>query len=140
MKDAISEVLETMFFVMVDFPPAEKKTNQSYCESRIYLRQNRKRLEIGLQLGEGFAKMLTANLLGKHELEVNADELQDAMKELANMVGGSYLARLADGNWQLGIPQFVSMLKEERTFPAQISLSFFGEYVGEVHLSSEVSG
>ena len=53
---------------------------------------------------DSFAKLITANLLGMDEGEVTPDDIEDTMKELANMVVGNYQSRLGTGTWELGFP------------------------------------
>ena len=47
------------------------------------------RIVISLQVSEEFARMITANFLGIGEDQVKDDDIEDSMKELANMVGGA---------------------------------------------------
>lgn len=137
MKDAISEVFETMFFVMVDFPADALEIEKDWCESRIGLyREKVRQQEIAFRFHKDFARMLTANLLSKREDGVAEDELEDAMKELANMVGGSYLSRLHQDAWELGIPHLLSPGKETDEGLRQLSVSYFGAPAGEIRIHS----
>ena len=100
LRDVISEVLEAMFFAMVDFEECGPGRPFDY-ESEIHLLNHNGRIAISLRVSEGFARMLTANFLGIEEYQVNDDDLEDSLKELANMVGGGYHAPsiIRIGNW-----------------------------------------
>ncbi len=104
LKDVISEVLETMFFSIVDFTEGECGTADFDYATQISLINHESRLEILVQFKNDFARTITANLLGIDEEEVSEDDLQDSLRELANMVGGGYHARILSKHWQLGIP------------------------------------
>ncbi|MCE5336428.1 MAG: chemotaxis protein CheX [Desulfobacteraceae bacterium] len=105
LKDVISEVLETMFFCMVDFEEGDCEKEDFEYGSEICLLNHKGRLAISLQVKRDFAKALTANLLGIDEEDVDEDDLQDALRELANMVGGGYHARMDNSDLRLGIPR-----------------------------------
>jgi CheY-specific phosphatase CheX len=105
MKDAISEVLETMFFTSVDFENEDPAAPVCHHQSSISLHGGGRRFDIGIEVSESFARLITANLLGMDEGSVTADDIEDTMKELANMVVGNFQSRLASGSWELGIPR-----------------------------------
>lgn len=135
LKDVISEVLETMFFAMVEFGECGAEDRSWDYESEIDLLNHKGRICISLRVGEEFAKMITANFLGIQEHQVAEDDLKDSLKELANMVGGGYQARITDGVWQLGIPR-VCRIGPEATDAtpraAALGFAFFGQPAGSV--------
>lgn len=104
MRDAISEVIETMFFVPVDFENEDASTLVSEHQSSISLYGKGCRLDVAIEVSDSFAKLITANFLGLDEGAVTHDDIEDTMKELANMVVGNYQSRLGAGIWELGIP------------------------------------
>lgn len=60
---------------------------------------------------EGFVRELAASLLGAEPEEVNVDSQGgDALKEMANMVGGSVIMALSGGacEFSLGLPELVA--------------------------------
>ncbi|MBN2468412.1 MAG: chemotaxis protein CheX [Deltaproteobacteria bacterium] len=62
---------------------------------------------IAIQMGYGFAKEVTASMLGMEPDEIEStEEVSDVIGELANMIGGSLKSRLCDFNLscQLSIP------------------------------------
>jgi len=148
MRDAISNVLETMFFLIPGFVENEKmqalKSQSFVLESNIIIDGPAESLKLIFLVTRGFASMLTANFLGVGEGEVTVDQMEDTLKEFANMVGGDLLARLPSSNAQLGIPQ----LKQAQTdpgaraelSPCSVLLSFDEEPMAAVHLVSNNNG
>ena len=137
LKDVISEVLETMFFAMVDFEDMESADQLFDYESEIDLVNHNGRMAIHLQVSEAFAKMITANLLGIEEDEVNDDFLEDSLRELANMVGGGYHAHMNSTEWQLGIPKACRIAPETKEAVSSgdvLRFGFFGEPAGNASL------
>jgi hypothetical protein len=109
MKDAISNVLGTMFFLVPAFAESENSRGFSqgpfFLESRITIGGDGQRLRLCFKATRAFASITTANFLGVGQEEVTTEEMEDTLKELANMVGGDCLSRLpTGGNWDLGIP------------------------------------
>jgi hypothetical protein len=102
--DVISEVLEKMFYAMVDFD--DNLADKMYdFGSEIRMFNPRGWVGISLQVSEEFARMITANLLGVNEDQVGEDDLLDALRELANMIGGNCQAYVSDEGWSLGLPR-----------------------------------
>ena len=137
LKEVISEVLETMFFAMVDFEDMESADQLFDYESEIDLVNHNGRMAIHLRVSEAFAKMITANLLGIEEDKVNDDFLEDSLRELANMVGGGYHAHMNSTEWQLGIPKACRIAPERKDadFSADVvRFGFFGEPAGNASL------
>ena len=132
LRDVISEVLEAMFFAMVDFEEGGPVRSFDY-ESEIHLLNHKGRIAISLRVSEEFARMLTANFLGIEENQVKDDDLEDSLKELANMVGGGYHARINHPDWQLGIPRVWKIGVEgvdTTQASAGVGFAFFGEPAG----------
>jgi chemotaxis protein CheX len=63
-----------------------------------------------------FGNVLAAAMFGMTPDELTAAEVQDAVGELANMIGGSVKAML-DGSWQLGLPMVSSDAGEGIAMP-----------------------
>ncbi|SPF43730.1 hypothetical protein SBDP1_470016 [Syntrophobacter sp. SbD1] len=138
LKDVISEVLETMFFAMVEFGESGGRELPFEYESEIHLLNHKGRICISLRVSEEFARMITANFLGVEENQVDDDDLKDSLKELANMVGGGYHALKNDAEWRLGIPgvwrigpEYMSM---NQCVPP-LDFAFFGEPAGSAVLN-----
>ncbi len=137
LKDVISEVLETMFFAMVDFEETKSGDQPFEFESEIDLVNHNGRMAIHLKVSEAFAKTITANLLGIEEEQVNDDFLEDSLRELANMVGGGYHAHVNSTEWKLGIPKASRIApdkKEADSTTDVLRFEFFGEPAGTASL------
>ncbi len=92
-KDAISEVMETMFFNVVEFVGDEDNLTDNLATSHIELESPDVRLMLMVKFDVEFAKQVTADFLGLIPEEVEESDVEDCMKELANMLAGSVIAR-----------------------------------------------
>lgn len=139
MKDVISDLLETMFFLSVEFE-AETLTTRYDLESSISLARDLQKMQIDLRMTEPFARVAAANFLGIDENEVTVDDIEDVVKEIANMVAGSYMTLLEHGDWQLGIPSMKHLESSNEALDADaMPISYFGEQVGAVTLTLDPS-
>ncbi len=119
MKDAISEVMETMFFLPVDFESEGEQHPPYWCRSTIsmtHMHHPERRCEITFYFMEPCARTIAANFLAKTEDEVTREEIEDTLKEVANMVGGSFLFNSKLDEYQLSIPRF-QWLQEGQELP-----------------------
>ena len=139
MKDAISDVMEKMFFSLMDFEemPAAGTTHEH--ASSIALTCGNRRIIFSFLLLDGFARSITANLLGLDESEVTGEEIEDTMRETANMIGGDFQARLGAEPWQLEIPQNVPGEGTIRETDDGLSFGTFGDHAGVVLFRMETS-
>ncbi len=137
LKDVISEVLETMFFATVEFEQCGRMDHPFEYGSEIDLFNREGRIVISLQLSEEFAGTITADFLGVQPGQIKEDDIEDCMKELANMAGGGYHARINDADWQLGIPRVWKTGPGGRN-PARgvagLDFSYLGQSAGSVFL------
>jgi hypothetical protein len=139
LKDVIFEVVETMFFSVVEFQDCGQGDRSFDYESEIELQNHDERMVISLQLSEEFARMITAGFLGIEEYQVKDEDLLDTIKELTNMVGGGYHARIDNVGRQLGIPRVRKIVVPNGTNAAQatvrLDFNFFEEPAGSAALS-----
>ncbi len=137
LKDVISEVLETMFFTVVDFDGESAAVPLRY-ESEIAIFDSNGRIGISLYVTGQFAAMITANLLGVDEKGIGVADIEDALKEFTNMIGGNYHARMKNSDWSLGIPRAWELdpTEQEPMTTGSTGLCFgcFGENAGCVSL------
>jgi hypothetical protein len=109
MKGAISNVLETMFFLVPTFEDNENSQtfeNTSFLlESSIAITNKNEHLKLHFMVSRDFSSIITGNFLGVGQEQVSLEQMEDTLKELANMIGGDCLARLPANNWELGIPK-----------------------------------
>lgn len=139
MRDAISEVLETMFFVSVDFETENASALVCEHQSSISLNCMGRRMDIAFEVSDSFAKLITANLLGMDEEAVTHDDMEDTMKELANMVVGNYQSRLGGGTWELGIPSTGRPESGAESREVGLIFGFLGEPSGVVTVRCDSS-
>lgn len=132
MAKAISEVLETMFFVSVDFADWHPPSHARYYDSNIQIYDQQQTIDVRFRLESGFAKMATANFLGLNEEQVQTEDIADVMRELANIVGGDFLGRLSQHKLQLGIPSCEPFEGNMDAVHSKLELSFMGEFAGVV--------
>ncbi len=138
LKEVISEILETMFFAMVEFQDCGRGNRCFDYESEIELQNHEGSIAISLQLGEEFARIITAGFLGIEENQVQDEDLRDSVKELLNMIGGGYQARIDDAAWKLGMPRVWKIgpdLTHRAQSAARLGFSFFEKPAGSAVLS-----
>lgn len=140
MRAAISEVLETMFYVSVDFEDEAASSLVCVHQSSVSLNGEGRRLDISFEVSDGFARLITANLLGMDEGAVTADDMEDTMKELANMVVGDFQTRLVNGVWEMGIPATGVPGRGGKGREAGLIFGLLGEPSGVVILQCSSSG
>ncbi len=136
-RDAISEVLEAMFFVSVGFSePAHVSASSLFCCSSVQMCRGSETMEIGIAVTESFGRMIAANFLGIREEGVKSEELEDVLKELVNMAGGNYLDRADSENWQLEIPRFRRFAQSSSATLWGMPMDVLGEPAGLVFIES----
>ena len=113
MKNSISEVLETMFFLPVQFSDTVN-TEDLWNPEGIQISATK--LDFSgpfsgsfiLFLPEEFALSLTADFLGKAKEKVSQDNVGETSKEVINMIAGTTFANLDDqAVFDLNIPENV---------------------------------
>jgi len=114
LKQAISSVLETMFFL-----PVQIVEDGGFLDN--WSQQNIELWHVKIRFrgpAEGFffllvpinlAQEITANFLGLGEAEVERSQEADTVKEALNMIGGYVLSQDAQADqFQLGIPEITA--------------------------------
>jgi len=113
MKDSISEILETMFFMPIEFPEADELTQIKGPAQAPFL--SAKLAYQGPLSGTFFVlapkplvEELAANLLGLEKEEVGSEDVEATLKELLNMVAGKTFG-LYDSQlvFHLGVPELI---------------------------------
>ncbi|MCU0596221.1 MAG: chemotaxis protein CheX [Desulfobacterota bacterium] len=112
LKEAISRVMETMFFMPVQFGDGTHSLGEWFSREPT-VREALIDFQ-GARSGRGFLlvpvqglKEMAANFLGLREAEVDEEQMQDTLREAVNMMMGQMLS-LWDrkGGCALGIPRF----------------------------------
>lgn len=133
-KEAISKTLEKMFYTLVEFegPGEEADWDQRKKLSSYIKLSGEDTVIIIITLAESSAFQLAADFTGVVVNKVKREEVEDCIKELANMVGG-YCISSTGGKYSLGLPQ-VGYPKEidGKDCGWAIPLFVLGEKWGEV--------
>ncbi|MBU3950062.1 MAG: chemotaxis protein CheX [Proteobacteria bacterium] len=112
MKQAISEVMEKMFFmpVQINDKPGTLSEWFSSEEPIIGATLSFTGIQSGysyLLIPAGAARELTANFLGYSEDTISEKHERDTVKEALNMIVGYMLSQFEDA-FKLGIPQYIN--------------------------------
>lgn len=130
MKDAISNVLETMFFLPTEILDRDISLQQwlahekALLGSQIHFHGSLSGSTY-LLVPEEVAGEITANFLGLGEGEVTEEQKKDTVKEAINMIGGQLLSLLdSEGAFRLGIPELMD--------EGELGVERLGELEGDV--------
>ncbi len=112
MKQAISEVMDKMFFmpVQINEKPGELGEWFSIKEPMVGAFLDFTGPQTGcsyILVPAGFAKEITANFLGYSQDTVNEKHERDTVKEALNMIVGYMLSQFEDA-YKIGIPQYIN--------------------------------
>jgi CheY-specific phosphatase CheX len=132
MTKAISEVLETMFFLTIDFGDQVVNGHLGLCEAGIPIWLEGGELTVVLRVAEDFARMAAANFLGVDDDRIDESEVMDVIREMANMVGGGFIESAGENGARLGIPTFRRAEGEVSENMDGVPFSFMGDFAGIV--------
>ena len=93
LKAATFEVLETMYFLFPETLEEERSVRGPFLRAWVTI-AGPKSLRVGLLVPESLAHKMAANFLGVTEEEIYKPEMEDALKETANMMAGALLSRM----------------------------------------------
>ncbi|MHB8068340.1 MAG: chemotaxis protein CheX [Desulfobaccales bacterium] len=127
LRAATFEVLETMFFL---FPESLEegdilRSRGPFLRSSVAI-AGPQSIRIGLQVPESLARKMAANFLGTGEDQISQLEMEDILKETANMLAGSFLSKLeASAAFKLQTPIVqVFSAEEQKRSKLEKSLRF----------------
>jgi len=139
MKQAISDVFETMLFQAVQFPD-----NSLRIADRMHQMRREDFLSGATLAFEGSCPgifyflipeqamgEMTSNFLGIDLNEITVEQKRDVVKEALNMIGGKTLSHLEGGRFKLGLP---ALMDEDNPIDALL------ENPDAVHLLIEAEG
>ena len=113
MKNSISEVLETMFFLPIDFPDVALLKNlwNSEQDDIITARLNFSGFFSGhcvFYITRKMAVSITADFTGEDEESISDDQVKETVKEITNMIAGSTFSNYDEKSaFNLEIPELV---------------------------------
>lgn len=113
MRQAISNVLETMFFQPVQISDKNSTLQEWFSDKESILGAALK--FTGPSAGSFYVIIpvklvaeITANFLGLEEEEINEEQIEDTLKEALNMIGGHMLSLFdKGGDISLSIPELI---------------------------------
>jgi len=91
MMAAIFDVVEKMFYVFLE--PVGDEYSDYAMEAAIQFGGDLKG-EISILLSDGLAENMVRNFLGLAKGQMTRDDIEDCVKEVANMICGNFLGRL----------------------------------------------
>lgn len=113
--DAVSSVLETMFFTLTATGTVSEANDPTSFRARVEFRGSSTGFA-EVCLSEVAARMLAANFLGEEEKHLARSDLEMIVCELANMLTGSVVSKLkSDETFDLSSPRIV--LDQDQEFP-----------------------
>lgn len=125
MRAAIFDVFERMFYVFLE--PINDGCSDYAMESSIQFRGASKG-NVRILVSEELAKIMVQNLLGLEKEEITEQNVEDCVKEAANMVCGNFLGKYDQTKvFDLSMPMFLrppGLLDQERNL---CTLSFDSE-------------
>jgi CheY-specific phosphatase CheX len=124
MKGSISDVLEKMFFLPLDFSDASSPDELWNSEKGeiIVSRLDFKGPVSGyfaFSIPKDLALSLTGDLLGCDDEEMSKNNLKETVNEITNMIAGNTFSNYDDqAIFDLGIPESISFSESEKDQPA----------------------
>jgi chemotaxis protein CheY-P-specific phosphatase CheC len=114
MKDSISSVLETMFFLSLDYPD-DVDIHELWSTVKDPIIAAKLSFSGPLSgyavfcIPKKLALSITANFLGKDEEDISDDQINGAVKEIINMIiGNTFSMYDPDVVFDLGVPELVA--------------------------------
>lgn len=111
LKDSISEVFATMFFMVpeeLEGLPAEiaQIDASGWLEGWVEMTRGEEKLRLLVWTPPEVARELAANILSCEPEDLSEDDVADAYREMLNMVAGSVLTAVdTESQWIMGLPQ-----------------------------------
>ncbi len=144
MKVSISEVLEKMFFLPIEFSNADRFETWWVwgTEDLLVARLNFRGPTEGsyfLFIPEEIASVLAANFMGLEESDITGGQRAETAKEIVNMIAGSTFGHWDSGVvFDLGIPEITSLSEAETYRARSKERVFIGIRTLESHLGVEL--
>lgn len=111
LRDSISDVFSTMFFLVPEEDPSlaqalADKPAQHWLEGWLEVKQQEENVMVWIWAPPELARELAANIFSMEPEEVSQDDLLDAFREMLNMVVGSLLTIVdKESLWRMDLPQ-----------------------------------
>ena len=115
MKNSISEVLETMFFLSLDFFHNDADIRELWTMGKDQIVAAKLNFSGPLSgyaifcIPKKSALSITADFMGKDEQEISDDQINETIKEIINMIiGNTFSMYDPDVVFDLGVPELVT--------------------------------
>ncbi len=111
LRDSISDVFSTMFFMVPEEAPdleqsLAREAERSWVEGWVDMEGPEGKARVLIWAPVELARELGANILSLEPGELAEEDMLDAYREMLNMVAGNHLTLVDDqGNWRMGLPQ-----------------------------------
>lgn len=140
MREVISNTMEKMFYTLVEFEGTDDSSswkNMEKIASHVKLSSEKSALFIIIVLSEPFAFQMAADFVGVVLDKVKREDVEDCIKELANMIGGNCISSTI-GKYSLELPKigYPDEITINHNNCRNINMFVLGEKVGEVILCS----
>jgi hypothetical protein len=115
LKASISDTLGTMFFAVVEEDKSllslkEHDQQANWLLGWVVVKSGDQAIKVWTSSPYGLGKELAANLLSLDEDELSPEDLDDAYRELLNMVVGGLLTNVdTHSQWKMGLPEVVHL-------------------------------
>jgi len=111
LKDSISEVFSTMFFMVPEEEPSvlesiDPQDMEGWLHGQLDMSLADKTVRICIMTPPELARELAANILSLEPGDLSTDDMLDAFREMTNMVVGGLLTIVdKESQWRMGLPQ-----------------------------------
>ncbi len=133
MKDSISEVLETMFFLPLEFSDHarfEEWWSEDMKTELLITRLNFQGPLSGMFyffIPRSLGLSLAASFMGEEEMDVTHEHVADTVKEIVNMIAGNTFGYWDDqAIFNLGIPEVMTFGEAEKGHSEAVEKVFIG--------------
>ncbi len=111
LRESISEVFSTMFFLVPEEEPSLAESMAGYqaeawLEGWLEVTRGEEKVKVWIWSPPELVKELAANILSLEPDDTTPDDMLDAYKEMLNMVVGRLLTVVdTESEWRMGLPQ-----------------------------------
>ena len=124
LRDSISDVFSTMFFMVPEEAPGlaqdlDQGRVRTWVEGWVDMEGPEGKARVLIWAPVELARELGANILSLEPEDLAEEDMLDAYREMLNMVAGNHLTLVDDqGNWRMGLPG-TSALQEAAAPPRE---------------------
>ncbi len=115
LKESISEVFATMFFMVPEEEPSLRESLSpemvdGWLHGQLEVKHEDEAVRVCVLAPPELARELAANILSMDPEDLSQDDMLDAFREMLNMVVGNLLTTVdQESQWHMGLPQAETM-------------------------------